>query len=47
MQIRDISNAFKQGDFVKIFGQVRTFIDDDGKEHSNLRFLMSKLLKLK
>lgn len=47
MYVRDISNAFKQDDFIKLFGQVRTPIDDDGKEHSNLRILTFKLLKLK
>ncbi len=43
----DISNDFKQGDFVKLFVQIRTFIDDNGKEHSNVRILSSKLLKAK
>lgn len=38
---------FKQGDFVKLFGQIRTLIDDNGKEHSNIRILSSKLLKVK
>ena len=38
---------FKQGDFVKLFGQIRTSIDDNGKEHSNIRILSSKLLKAK
>lgn len=32
----DIPKEFKQGDFVKLFGQVRTSIDDNGKEHSNI-----------
>ena len=41
----DISKDFKQGDFVKLFGQIRTSIDDNGKEHSNIRILSSKLLK--
>ena len=38
---------FKQGDFVKVFGQVRTSMDDNGKEYSNVRVLSSKLLKAK
>ncbi len=33
--IGDIPKDFKQGDFVKLFGQVRTSIDDNGKEHTN------------
>lgn len=41
----DIPKDFKQGDFVKLFGQIRTSIDDNGKEHSNIRILSSKLLK--
>ena len=41
----DIPKDFKQGDFVKLFGQIRTPIDDNGKEHSNVRILSSKLLK--
>ncbi|HEP3362989.1 TPA: DNA-binding protein [Streptococcus pyogenes] len=43
----DIPKDFKQGDFVKLFGQIRTSIDDNGKEHSNTRILSSKLLKAK
>ena len=43
----DIPKNFKQGDFVKLFGQIRTSIDDNGKEHSNIRTLSSKLLKEK
>ena len=31
----DILKDFKQGDFVKLFGQLRTSIDDNGREHSN------------
>lgn len=42
-----IPKIFKQGDFVKLFGQVRTSIDDNGKEHTNVRILSSKLLKAK
>ena len=43
----DIPKYFKQGDFVKLFGQIRTSIDDTGKEHNNIRILSSKLLKAK
>lgn len=43
----DIPKNFKQGDFVKIFGQVRTSADDSGKEHRNINILSSKLLKAK
>lgn len=43
----DIPKKFKQRDFVKLFGQIRTSIDDNGKEHSNIRILSSKLLKAK
>ena len=43
----DIPKEFKQGDFVKLFGQLRTSIDDNGKEHTNVRILSSKLLKAK
>ncbi len=43
----DIPKDFKQGDFVKLFGQIRTSIDDNGKEHRNIRILSSKLLKEK
>ena len=43
----DIPKDFKQGDFVELFGQIRTSIDDNGKEHSNIRILFSKLLKAK
>ena len=43
----DIPKDFKQGDFVKLFGQERKSIDDNGKEHTNMRILTSKLLKAK
>ena len=43
----DIPKDFKQGDFVKLFGQERKSIDDNGKEHTNIRILASKLLKAK
>lgn len=42
-----LPKQFQQGDFVKLFGQVRTSIDDNGKEHTNVRVLSSKLLKAK
>ena len=40
-----IPKDFKRGDFVKLFGQIRTSVDDNGKEHTNVRVLSSKLLK--
>ena len=43
---KDLENL-KQGDFVKIFGQVKTSIDNNGKEHKNVHILSSKLLKAK
>lgn len=43
----DIPKEFKQGDFVKVFGQVRTSMDDNGREYSNVKVLSSKLLKAK
>ena len=43
----ELPKYFKQGDFVKLFGQIRTSIDDNGKEHTNIRILSSKLLKAK
>ena len=43
----ELPKDFKQGDFVKLFGQIRTSIDDNGKEHTNIRILSSKLLKAK
>lgn len=43
----DIPKDFMQGDFVKLFGQIRTSVDDNGKEHSNIRILSSRLLKAK
>ena len=43
----DIPKDFKQGDFVKLFGQIRTSVDDNGKEHTDIRVLSSKLLKAK
>lgn len=41
---KEVANL-ERGDFVKIFGQVRTSIDNNGKEHKNVRVLSSKLLK--
>ena len=43
----DVPKNFKQGDFVKLFSKVRTSIDDNGKEHTNVRILSSKLVKAK
>ena len=43
----DIPKNFKQGDFVKIFGQVRTSFDANGKEHRNVNILSSRILKAK
>ena len=43
----DIPKYFKSGDFVKIFGQVRTSVDGNGKEYRNVNILSSKLLKAK
>lgn len=48
--IRDkgkIPEEFQKGDFVKLFGQVRRSIDENGKEHTNVRILDSRLLKAK
>lgn len=42
-----IPETFNRGDFVKLFGQVRKNIDENGKEHTNVRILDSKLLKAK
>lgn len=41
----DIPKDFKKGDFVKLFGQERKSIDENGKVYSNVRILASKLLK--
>ena len=43
----DIPKDFKQVDFMKLFGQIRTSIDDNGKGYSNVRIFSSKLLKAK
>lgn len=37
----------KQGDFMKVFGQIKVSLGDDGKEYTNIRVLSSKLLKAK
>lgn len=42
-----IPKDFKQGDFVKLFSQERKSIDENGKEHTNVRMLSSNLLKAK
>lgn len=39
--------SLKQGDFVKIFGKVKTNIGNNEREHKNVRILSSKLLKAK
>lgn len=41
---KDVENL-QSGDFVKIFGQVRTSIDNNGKEHTNVRVLKNNILK--
>lgn len=41
---KDVAN-YRKGDFVKIFGQVKTSIDNNGKEYQNVRILSTKLLK--
>ena len=43
---KDLENL-KQGDFVKIFGQVKTSIDSNGKEYKNARIFSSKHLNAK
>ncbi len=43
---KDLENL-KQGDFVKIFGEVKTNIGNNEREHKNIRILSSKLLKAK
>ena len=42
-----LPETFQKGDFVKLFGKVRKSIDEQGKEHTNVRILDSKLLKAK
>ncbi len=41
----DILKSFKQNDFVKLLGQRGKSIDDNDKEHTNVRILSFKLLK--
>lgn len=43
---KDVENL-KQGDFVKIFGEEKPYIDNNGKERKNVRVLSAKLLKTK
>lgn len=43
---KDVENL-KQGDFVKIFGEEKLYIDNNGKERKNIRVLSAKLLKSK
>ena len=40
-----LAKDFQRGDFVKISGQLRRSIDDNGKEHTNIRILSTKMLK--
>lgn len=41
----ELAKDFQRGDFVKISGQIRSSIDDNGKEHTNIRILSTKMLK--
>lgn len=43
---KDVENL-KQGDFVKIFGEEKPYIDSNGIERKNIRVLSAKLLKAK
>lgn len=43
---KDVENL-KQGDFVKIFGEEKPYIDSNGKERINIRVLSAKLLRAK
>lgn len=45
-KVKDVENL-KQGDFVKIFGEEKPYIDNNGKERKNIRVLSAKLLKSK
>lgn len=40
-----IPETFNKGDFVKLFGQIRKSIDENGKEYIDIRIIDSKLLK--
>ena len=42
-----MKEKLKQGDFVKIFGKEKPYIDNNGKERKNIRVLSAKLLKSK
>lgn len=41
----DLPSTFKKGDFVNVFGKIKNTIDQNGKEHRNMRVLASKMLK--
>ena len=41
----DIPQTFKKGDFVNVFGSLKTTVDKNGKEHQSMRILTSKMLK--
>ena len=43
----DMPKAFKQGDFVKLFGQVRISVDSNGKEYRTVNILSSRILMAK
>ena len=43
----DIPKTFRQGDFVKLFGQVRISADSNGKKYRNVNILSSRILKAK
>ena len=42
-----MKEKLKQGDFVKIFGKEKPYIDNNGKERKNICVLSAKLLKSK
>lgn len=46
-EIINIPKDFKKGNFVKVFGQVRASMYDNGKPYSYVRVLSSKFLKAK
>ena len=46
-EIINIPKDFKKGNFVKVFGQVRASMYDNGKLYSYVRVLSSKFLKAK
>lgn len=41
----ELAKTYKKGDYVKVFGNVKTFKADSGKEYLNLNVLSSKMLK--